>query len=68
MAKTKTAKIKIEFDKEKCIGCGACVATCEENWEMDGDKAKPKKTVLDDIGCNQAAADGCPVECIKIIK
>ena len=64
----KTAKIRIEFDKEACIGCGVCVANCGENWEMDGDKEKPKKTVLDSIGCNQAAADGCPVECIKIVK
>ncbi len=61
-------KVKIVYDKEKCIGCGACAAVCDENWEMDGDKAKPKRTELNDVGCNQAAADGCPVECIKIIK
>lgn len=62
------AKINIEYDKEKCIGCGACVAACEDNWEMDGDKAKPKKIEFEDEGCNQAAADTCPVECIKIVK
>ncbi len=62
------AKIKIEYDKEKCIGCSACVVACGGNWEMDGDKAKPKQTELDDEGCNQAAAAGCPVDCIKIVK
>ena len=59
------AKHKIEIDKEKCIGCGACAAQCD-NFEMDGDKAKPKQTEVDDIGCNKDAADACPVEAIKI--
>ena len=35
------AKYKIEVTDE-CIACGACVAQCD-NFEMDGDKAKPKK-------------------------
>lgn len=61
--------IKIEIDKEKCIGCGACAAICPENWEMKDDgKASPIKTEVKDIGCNQDAADGCPVQCIKIVK
>lgn len=61
------AKHKIMIDKEKCIGCGACAAQCD-NFEMDGDKAKAKKTEVLDIGCNQDAADACPVEAIKITK
>lgn len=60
--------VKIEQNKKECIGCGACVAACPENWEMDGDKAKPKQTEIAEVGCNQEAADNCPVECIKIIK
>ena len=59
------AKFKIEVDKAKCIGCGACTAQCD-NFELDGDKAKPKKAVVADIGCNKEAKDVCPVEAIKI--
>ncbi len=59
------AKQKIEVDKEKCIGCGACAAQCD-NFEMDGDKAKAKQTEVDDIGCNKDASDACPVEAIKV--
>ncbi len=61
------AKFKIEYNKDECIGCGACVAQCD-NWELEGDKAKPKKIELDDVSCNQDAADGCPVNCIKVVK
>ncbi len=61
------AKYKITQDHDTCIGCGACVASCPDNWELGDDgKASPKQTEVDDIGCNQAAADGCPVNCIKI--
>jgi len=61
-------KYKIIFNKEACIGCGACVAICPENWEMKGDKASPKKIELESLGCNQKAADACPVTAIKIKK
>lgn len=60
---------KIKQDREKCIGCGACVAVCPDNWEMSDDgKSKAKKTTVDEPGCNQAAADGCPVHCITVEK
>jgi len=56
---------KIEFDKEKCIGCSACTQC--DNWELEKDgKAKPKKTELNDIGCNKQAEEICPVQAIKI--
>lgn len=62
-------KFKIVHDRENCIGCGACASVCPENWEMaDDGKSRPKKTILDKIGCNQKAADGCPVGVIKIEK
>ena len=64
------AKYKIEFDEEGCIGCGACEAQCAENWEIDTEKqkARPKKTELDEISCNKDAADVCPVDVIKIVE
>ena len=62
------AKVKIAHDREKCIGCGACVAACPDNWEMGDDgKSNCKKTELDDLGCNPAAADACPVSCIQVV-
>ena len=58
---------KIEVDKEKCIGCGACAATCD-NFEMEEGKAVAKQSKVEEIGCNQEGADVCPVDAIKIIK
>ena len=57
---------RIVQNKEKCIGCGACVSVCD-NWEMDDDgKAKPKNTEIEKAGCNKEAAEMCPVQCIKV--
>jgi ferredoxin len=71
--------MKIIHDREKCIGCGACVAICPNFWEMtEGNKSKLKGSVLnaeknyelavEDCSCNQDAADGCPVSIIYIEK
>lgn len=57
---------KIIQDRGACIGCGACAAVCPDNWEMAGDKSKPKKNQIKEMGCNKEAADSCPVQCIKI--
>ncbi len=57
---------KISFKEEDCIGCGACVAVCDENWELKGSKAKPKKTKIKEKGCNPDAAETCPMGCIKV--
>lgn len=59
---------KIVQDKIKCVSCGACVAVCPDNWSYQGDKPAPNKTKIAEIGCNQIAADSCPVSCIKIEK
>ena len=59
---------KITVDKEKCLGCGACIAQCD-NFELKDDgKAYAKKSEVEEIGCNQEAADVCPVDAIKIKK
>ena len=58
--------IKIKIDQETCIGCGACAAVCD-NFEIGDDgKAHVKSAEVKKIGCNQQAADGCPVQCIKL--
>ncbi len=58
---------KITVDKEKCIGCGACAANCD-NFELKEDKAVAKKTEVEELGCNQEAVDICPVEAIIVKK
>ena len=57
---------KISFNEEDCIGCGACCAVCEENWELKEGKAVPKKTNLDSKSCNEDAAESCPMDCIRV--
>jgi ferredoxin len=62
-------KLKIIQDREKCIGCGACVAVCPDNWFMEDDgKSSPKKTTIEKEGCNKQAVEACPVQIIKIVK
>jgi len=57
----------IEFNKDLCRGCGAC--TICDNWEYsDEGKAYPVSTEITEIGCNQRAADICPVDAIKIVQ
>ena len=63
------ANYKIEHDRQGCIGCGACAASCPENWAMASDgKSKCLKTELEELGCNETAASGCPVNVIHIIE
>ena len=56
---------KIEFDRNKCRGCGACI-TCD-NWKFDEDgKVSPIKIEIEEIGCNQNVVDICPANAVKI--
>jgi ferredoxin len=51
----------VSVDKEKCIGCGACSATCPEGFEMKDGKASVKK----EAPCSKDAQAGCPVGAIS---
>ena len=53
---------KITVNKAKCIGCGACAATCSEGFEMREGKAN----VLKEADCSKAAESGCPVGAISV--
>ncbi len=59
---------KINFDKNACIGCSACVSVCD-NWIRDNNKVKPKKTTISEkeLKSNKEAEDACPVNAIKIL-
>jgi len=63
---------KITIEREKCIGCGTCQALCPKYWKLaDDGKAEflgPQDLKNEETGCNQEAADSCPVKCIKIEK
>ena len=60
-------KYKVKIDKNKCIGCGSCVAICPGNFKLDGAKASVKKEISG-LKCNEEAADACPVSCITAKK
>jgi len=60
--------IKIIFKKGDCIGCGACAAVCNDYWDLEDGKAKPVTLELEEIGCNQEAADACPMNCIMLLE
>ena len=72
--------MKIVHERQKCIGCGSCVALCPKYWEIAEDgKAKilnskvnsetgNEELEINKIECNQEAADICPVQIIRIIK
>jgi ferredoxin len=60
--------VNIKVDSEKCIGCGACAATCPRSFEMFEGKAREKVKEVKKITCEQDAADNCPVNAITITK
>jgi len=70
--------MKVLQEHKKCIGCGSCAAMCPKYWEMSDDgKAKLIGSKLNsksgnyeldikEAGCNQDAAETCPVQCIHV--
>jgi len=59
--------VKIKVDREKCIGCGACVSICPSGFEMFEGKAREKKSEVKKLGCEKEAEESCPVQAIKLI-
>ena len=68
---------KITHNKEGCIGCGACVAMDETNWEMNDDgkaelrdsgKLEEKEFLEKDLGKHKETAEACPVNVIHVYK
>lgn len=72
-------RFKITHERQLCIGCGSCAATCPDFWELAedgfstlkhsrGEGTEKEELELEDIACNQEAAELCPVNCIHIYK
>ncbi len=65
-------KYVVSQERDKCIGCMACVLVCPNNWFMENDnKASFKKSVLktpEEIEENQLAEASCPVAIIHVKK
>ncbi|MFH0711445.1 MAG: ferredoxin [Candidatus Aenigmatarchaeota archaeon] len=69
-------KYKIVHVRDECIGCCACVASCDKFWEMNEDGrsdikggkpvGKNQELLLNDLKCNMDAAQVCPVNCIHV--
>ena len=59
---------KIYVDKDKCIGCGACVALCPDVFELKDGKAQVKKKEVKERGekCAKNAVDSCPTQAISV--
>ena len=61
--------MKASVNKERCIGCGACVASVPEVFDFDDDGLT--KTIVDNIPEEKVeetknAADRCPGSAITI--
>ena len=68
---------KVIQQRDKCIGCGTCVAVCSDFWQMADDGKSQLKGAKDtgegkfeldveDPGCNKEAASSCPVQVIIV--
>ncbi len=57
---------KIIVNRDECIGCGACVATCPNSFEMKDGKAHPIKSEIEEVTCEKNAEAGCPVDAISV--
>ena len=60
--------MKVKVNNEECIGCGACVATCPNVFEMSDDGyavAKAPEVAEGDVEACKDAAEGCRVSAIS---
>ena len=60
--------MKVRINRDGCISCGLCVATCPEIFRIADDGLaevykEPSEEFADQI---QEAADNCPVQVIEV--
>jgi len=58
--------MKVSINTELCTGCGLCVDSCPDAFEMQDDKAvvKSEDVAEDAVDCTKEAVGNCPVEAI----
>jgi len=60
--------MKIQVDKDKCIGCGACIAIAPKSFRFGEDgKSEPIEPPQDEEEKIKEAAENCPVQAIEIL-
>ena len=57
--------MKVSIDQELCIGCGTCVAECNECFVVEGDKAKVVKQECPECDLKEVSSK-CPMGAIKV--
>ena len=60
--------MKVNVNKDQCIGCGACAAICSTVFEIDDDGLS--KVIVDevseeDVDSAKDAIDSCPTSAIE---
>ncbi len=60
----------VKVDKEKCVGCGACVSICGKYFDLDpeGKSEYRGENPVEELDCIENAANICPMNAIEIIK
>lgn len=59
--------MKVKVDKEKCLGCGACVAIAPKSFRLDKEgKSEPIDPPGDAKEIVENALESCPVAAITI--
>ena len=56
--------MELKVDETKCIGCGACVSTYQDNFDFDGETGL--STVKSNENVTPEMADVCPVGAITV--
>lgn len=61
--------MKASVNQDLCTGCGLCVDSCPDVFEMKDDKAavKVKQVPTSAIDCAEEAVSNCPVEAITVV-
>ena len=56
-----------KINKDKCIGCGACVGTCDEIFDFDNDNLATVKNqpTEENLDLANEALENCPTEAIE---